>query len=220
MTTITIDGMDITIPTGSAVVMTYDSLFAQILNYTERTDQEFIDTVPTIIALAESSIAAALKTYLQLTVVETTLTANQSVLNKPARWKKTVSMKTNGNPIKIRGQDYVAYFQSESTNAQPLYYAEYDYNNWAFAPIPDQSYPVEIIYYSEIQPLDSQNQQNLFTRETPQLMLYACMYHAMTYLKALDKIDSWKSYYNDELQAVKKEDNSRRLDRNVTVQEP
>jgi len=129
-------------------------------------------------------------------------------------------MKTNGNPMLIRSQDYIALYQSQSANGQPLYYADYDYNNWTFAPKPDQSYPVEIIYYSEIQPLDSQNQQNLFTRETPQLMLYSCMYHAMTYLKALDKIAVWKGYYEDELQAIKKEDNARRVDRNTTVQEP
>ena len=220
MTTVTIDGQTITIPTSNAVVMTYDSLYTQILNYSERTDQEFIDTIPTIIALTESSIAAALKTYLQLTVVETTLATNQVILAKPARWKKTVSMKTNGNPVKIRSQDYVAYFQNESSPGQPLYYADYDYNNWAFAPAPDQSYPVEIIYYSEIQPLDSANQQNLFTRETPQLMLYGCMYHAMTYLKALDKMASWKGYYDAEMKAIKDEDNARRVDRNTSVQEP
>jgi len=220
MTTVTIDGQDIIIPVSNAVVMTYDSLYTQILNYSERTDQEFIDTIPTIIALTESSIAAALKTYLQLTVVETTLAQNQVILNKPARWKKTVSMKTNGKPMLIRSQDYIAQYQSESSPGQPLYYADYDFNNWAFAPAPDKTYPVEIIYYSEIQPLDSQNQQNLFTQETPQLMLYGCMYHAMTYLKALDKMASWKGYYDAEMKAIKDEDNARRVDRNTTVQEP
>lgn len=220
MTTITVDGQTIDIPQSNSVIMTFDSLYAQILNYSERTDQEFIDTIPTIIALTEASIAAALKTYLQLTVVETTLAAGQTVLSKPARWKKTVSMKTNGKPMLIRSQDYIAQYQSESDDGVPLYYADYDYNNWTFAPAPDQEYPVEIIYYSEIQPLDSSNQQNLFTRETPQLMLYGCMYHAMTYLKALDKMVSWKGYYDAEMQAIKKEDNARRVDRNTSVQEP
>lgn len=219
-TQVTIDGQLINLAGANTVVMTYDSLYAQILNYSERTDQEFIDTIPTIIALTESSIAAALKTYLQLTVVETTLAKNQVVLSKPARWKKTVSMKTNGKPMLLRSQDYIAQYQSESNPSQPLYYADYDFNNWAFAPAPDQAYPVEIIYYSEIQPLDIANQQNLFTRETPQLMLYGCMYHAMAYLKALDKMTSWKGYYDAEMKAIKNEDNSRRVDRNTSVQEP
>lgn len=200
--------------------MTYDSLTADILNYCERNDQQFIDTLPTIIAMTEAQIAAELKTFEQLIVVETTLAENQVVLNKPARWRKTVSMKVNGQPILPRGQDYVAQYQDESSNGAPLYYADYDYNNWAFAPKPDQQYPVEIIYYAEIQPLDAENQQNLFTQVCPQLMLYGSLYHSMVYLKALDKIATYQNYYNTAMQALKKEDNSRRIDRNTTVQEP
>lgn len=201
-------------------VMTFDSLTADIINYTERNDSVFVATIPTIIALAEASIAAELKTFLQLIVVETTLAANQTVLAKPARWRKTVSMKVNGEPVLLRGQDYVAMYQSESSGSQPKYYADYDYMNWTFAPAPSASVPVEIIYYSLIQPLDSNNQQNLFTLTTPQLMLYASMYHAMVYLKAQDKIDTWKGYFNEAIASIKKEDNARRIDRNVTVQEP
>jgi hypothetical protein len=114
----------------------------------------------------------------------------------------------------------VAQYQSESSPGLPLYYAEYDYNNWNFAPVPDQAYPVEIIYYSEIQPLDSTNQQNLFTREAPQAMLFGTLLQAQGYLKALDKLPVWKQYYADAIAALKKEDNSRRIDRNTTVQEP
>ena len=129
-------------------------------------------------------------------------------------------MKVNGQPMLIRSQDYVAQYQSESANGQPLYYADYDYSNWNFAPKPDQEYPVEIIYYSEIQPLDAQNQQNLFTSIAPQAMLYGTLVQAQGYLKALDKLPVWRQYYADALAALKKEDNARRVDRNTTVQEP
>jgi len=203
-----------------SVVMTYDSLVLDVQQYMERNDPGFVAQIPSLIALTESKIAAELKTYLQLTVVETTLATNQSVLAKPARWRKTVSMKVNGQPILLRSQDYIAQYQAESANGKPVYYAEYDYNNWNFAPKPDAAYPVEIIYYSEIQPLDDTNQQNLFTRETPQLMLYGTLLAAQGYLKALDKLEVWKGYYSEALAAIKKEDNARRIDRNTTVQEP
>jgi len=203
-----------------SVVMTYDSLVLDVQQYMERDDPGFVAQIPSLIALTESKIASELKTYLQLTVVETTLATNQVILAKPARWRKTVSMKVNGQPILLRSQDYVAQYQAESDNGKPVYYAEYDYNNWNFAPKPDATYPVEIIYYSEIQPLDDTNQQNLLTRETPQLMLYGTLLAAQGYLKALDKLEVWKGYYNEALAAIKKEDNARRIDRNTTVQEP
>jgi hypothetical protein len=200
--------------------MTYDSLVLNVQQYMERNDPDFIAQIPNLIALAESSIAAELKTYMQLIVVETNLAQNQTVLNKPARWRKTVSMKVNGTPVLLRSQDYVAQYLSESDSSKPLYYADYDYSNWNFAPLPDQNYPVEIIYYAEIQPLDQQNQQNLWTAIAPQAMLYGTLLQAQGYLKALDKLQMWKGYYTDALAALKKEDSSRRIDRNVTVQEP
>jgi hypothetical protein len=203
-----------------SVIQTYDSLVLNVQQYMERNDPDFIAQIPNLIALAESSIAAELKTYMQLIVVETNLAQNQTVLNKPARWRKTVSMKVNGTPVLLRSQDYVAQYLSESDNAKPLYYADYDYNNWNFAPLPDQNYPVEIIYYAEIQPLDQQNQQNLWTAIAPQAMLYGTLLQAQGYLKALDKLPVWKQYYTDAIAALKKEDNTRRIDRNTTVQEP
>ena len=200
--------------------MSYDSLVLNIQQYMERNDPDFIAQIPNLIALAESSIAAELKTYMQLIVVETSLAANQTVLNKPARWRKTVSMKVNGKPILLRSQDYVAQYLSESTGGKPTYYSEYDYSNWNFAPAPDVAYPVEIIYYAEVQPLDEVNQQNLWTAIAPQAMLYGALLQAQGYLKALDKLPVWKSYYTDSITALKKEDDSRRVDRNTSVQEP
>ena len=200
--------------------MTYDSLVANIQQYMERNDADFVAQIPNLIALAESSIAAELKTYLQLIVVETNLATNQTILNKPARWRKTVSMKVNGEPVLLRSQDYVSMYLAESSGGKPLYYADYDFNNWNFAPSPNASYPVEIIYYAEIQPLDSNNQQNLWTEIAPQAMLFGALLQAQGYLKALDKLPVWKQYYTDAITALKKEDDARRVDRNTTIQEP
>jgi hypothetical protein len=203
-----------------AVQMSYNSLVENVQQYMERDDAGFVAQIPSLISIAESRIASELKTYLQLTVVETTVVSNQTVISKPVRWRKTASMKINGQPVLLRSQDYIAQYQSQSSNGQPLYYADYDYDNWAIAPRSDATYSVEICYYSEIQPLDNANQQNLFTRETPQLMLYGTLLAAQGYLKALDKLPVWKQYYDDALKSVKSEDNSRRVDRNVSVQEP
>ena len=68
-----------------AYVQTYDNLVADVINYMERDDAQFVAQIPNLIGLAESAIAAELKTFLQLVVVETSLATNQVVLNKPAR---------------------------------------------------------------------------------------------------------------------------------------
>ena len=103
-------------------------------------------------------------------------------------------MKVGGKPILERSQDYLAQYTSESTDGTPLYYASYDYDNWMIAPAPAVDTPVEIIYYSRVQPLDSTNQENLFTRECPQALLFGTLLQAQGYLKALDKLPVWKQY--------------------------
>jgi hypothetical protein len=204
----------------SAQTMTYDSLVEDVKRYCERNDASFVEQIPRLIMLTEQSIAAEIKTLMQLNVVNTTLIVNNPVLEKPVRWRKTISMKINGQPILNRSMDYVTQFQTESSPGQPLYYGDYDYDHWALAPIPNSAYTVEIIYYSRIQPLDIENQENLLTREAPQALLFGTLLQTQGYLKNTDKLAVWKGYYDAAISALKGEDQRRMVDRNATRQEP
>ena len=134
----------------SVPVMTYDSLVADIITYSERDDPDFVAQIPSLILLAEYDIATQVKALWELSPVETTLIPGLrgATVLKPAYWRKTVSMSINGQPLTHRSQDYVKQFQYESNQGQPVFYSDYDYNHWALAPIPDQAYTVEITYYS------------------------------------------------------------------------
>lgn len=200
--------------------MTYDSLVEDIKRYCERNDASFVDQIPRLIMLTEQSIAAEIKTLMQLNVVNTALTVNNPVLEKPVRWRKTISMKINGQPILNRSMDYVTQFQSEAPTGQPLYYGDYDYDHWSLAPIPNSAYTVEMIYYSRIQPLDIENQENLLTREAPQALLFGALLQTQGYLKNTDKLAVWKGYYDAAIGALKGEDQRRMIDRNAVRQEP
>ena len=204
----------------AAEAMTYDSLVEDVITYSERDDVSFVAQIPRLIMLTEQSIAAQIKTLMQLNVVNTTLTVNNPVIQKPARWRKTTSMKINGQPVLNRSMDYVTQFQTESDNGQPLYYGDYDYDHWALAPIPDDDYSLQIIYYSRIQPLDITNQENLLTREAPQALLYGTLLQAQGFIKNADKLAMWKQYYDEAINALKGEDQKRMVDRNATRQEP
>jgi hypothetical protein len=204
----------------AAQTMTYDSLVEDIKRYCERNDASFVDQIPRLIMLTEQSIAAEIKTLMQLNVVNTTLIVNNPVIQKPVRWRKTISMKVNGQPILNRSMDYVTQFQSESPTGQPLYYGDYDYDHWSLAPIPNSAYTVEMIYYSRIQPLDIENQENLLTREAPQALLFGALLQTQGYLKNTDKLAVWKGYYDAAIGALKGEDQRRMIDRNAVRQEP
>jgi hypothetical protein len=201
-------------------VMTYDSLVADVQNYMERDDPQFVAQIPSLIYLAEQSLAAEIKTLQQLTVVEVTVLAGQFILQKPALWKKTISVKANGQPIVKRTQDYLAQFTSESSTGTVQYYAEYDYDNFMLSPTPSANTSIELTYYGLVQPLNTDNQQNLITREIPQALLFGTLLQAQGYLKAIDKLAVWKQYYTDAISAIKNEDKLRSIDRNTVAMEP
>tara|TARA_R110002126_G_scaffold25812_9_gene87960 strand:- start:7306 stop:7926 length:621 start_codon:yes stop_codon:yes gene_type:complete len=201
-------------------VMTYDSLVADVQNYMERDDPQFVAQIPSLIYLAEQSLAAEIKTLQQLTVVEVTVLTGQFILQKPALWKKTISVKANGQPIVKRTQDYLAQFTAESSTGTVQYYAEYDYDNFMLSPTPSANTSIELTYYGLVQPLNTDNQQNLITREIPQALLFGTLLQAQGYLKAIDKLAVWKQYYTDAISAIKNEDKLRSIDRNTVAMEP
>ena len=73
----------------TTVVMTYDSLVADIQSYLERNDTQTLDKIPTFIMLAEQVIASQIKFLGNLTVNTSTMTLGDPVISKPARWHKT-----------------------------------------------------------------------------------------------------------------------------------
>ena len=76
----------------TASVMTYDSLVENIQSYLDRTDADTLAKIPLFIMLAEQIIASQIKFLGNLTVQTSNMVIGQPIIDKPARWHKTVSM--------------------------------------------------------------------------------------------------------------------------------
>ena len=206
----------------TAAVMTYSSLVADISSYLERTDQATLEKIPTFIMLAEQVIAAEIKFLGNLTPMQSTLVANQAVIDKPARWHKTVSMNVTvggvRQPVFLRKYEYLReYWPNPTQTDAPKYYADYDYTHWLIAPTPDDDYAFEVLYYERIQPLDSSNQVNWFTIYAPQALLYGTLLQAMPFLKNDERIPMWQAQYDKIMQVLKAEDIQRMGDRQAVA---
>lgn len=201
-----------------AAVMTYDSLVNDIETYLERTDQATLEKIPTFIMLAEQVIAAELKFLGNLTVAESNMVANQPVIDKPARWRKTVSMNITvagkRYPVLLRKYEYLREYWPDPTQTDaPQYYCDYDYTHWLVAPTPATDYSYEVLYYERVQPLDSSNQTNWFTIYAPQALLYGSLLQAMPFLKNDERIPMWQQQYSNIMGVLKAEDVTRVGDR-------
>jgi len=202
----------------TAAVMTYDSLVEDVQSYLERTDAATIAKIPLFIMLAEQVIAAEIKFLGNLTVNTSQMVANANVIDKPARWHKTVSMNVTvggkRQPILSRKYEYIRnYWPDPAQTGEPLFYCDYDYTHWLVGPTPDVAYNFEVLYYERAQPLDSSNQTNWFTIYAPQALLYGTLLQAMPFLKNDDRVPMWKAEYSQIIEVLKAEDKLRVADR-------
>ena len=207
--------------TNPSWVMTYDSLTSTVLQYLERKDAAVVNQLPTFITLAEFEIAQEIKTLGQLQVVEAVMQAGNPVIQKPARWRKTVSMNISvggvKQPVFLRKYEYLKnYWPNTSQTDVPLYYADTDWDHWYIAPTPNQDYSFEVLYYERIAPLSSENQTNWITQNAPNAMLFGTLLQAMPFLKN-DQRQIFQQKYTEALQALKTEDVARVGDRQAVA---
>jgi hypothetical protein len=198
-------------------VLTYDSLTEMVKQYLERKDAAVVNAIPTFITLAEFEIAEQIKMLGQLQVVESTMSAGNPVLQKPARWRKTVSMNVTVDgkkqPVLLRKYEYLKNYWPDATATDvPLFYADTDWDHWYIAPTPDQAYSFEVLYYERMAPLSSTNQTNWITQNAPNAMLFGTLLQAMPFLKN-DQRQIFQQKYMESLQALKAEDVARVGDR-------
>jgi hypothetical protein len=206
----------------SASVMTYDSLVENVQSYLERTDTATLDKIPLFIMLAEQIIASQIKFLGNLTVQSSTMTLNSNVIDKPARWHKTVSMNITvagkRQPVLLRRYEYLReYWPNPALTDVPKFYTDYDYTHWMVAPTPNDDYVFEVLYYERLQPLDSSNQVNWFTIYAPQALLYGTLLQAMPFLKNDDRVPLWQAMYQQSMDILVAEDKLRVADRQAVA---
>jgi len=209
-----------------ATTMTFETLKEDVRRYLERgatlaSDAVVYAQIPRLINLAERRIARELKIQGFINVVTDTLTVGTSVYPKPDRWRDTVSINIGtgtGNaqrtPVFARSYEYLrSYWPDESQRATPLFYADYNYQNWLIAPTPDAAYPIEILYYELPPLLDDVTQTNWLTEYAPQVLLYATLVEATPFLKNDERIPVWQNMYDRAAAMLNGEDLGKILDR-------
>jgi hypothetical protein len=202
-----------------AYVMTFSSLQEDLRRYLERgftseSDPIVYDQLPRLINFAERRVARDLKVQGFIRAVQTPLTIGSAVLEKPDRWRDTVSMHTQGQPLYARSYEYLrSYWPDEAATGTPEFYADYDYNHWLIAPTPVAASTLEIIYYEMPRLLDDDSQTNWLTEYAPNVLLYAALLEATPFLKNDERIGTWQAMYSAAAEALNGEDMKKVLDR-------
>lgn len=195
--------------------MTYSSLVDSIQSYAERTDSTFVARIPEFIAMAENRIASEVHGLGFRRVVTGTFGVGSPLIDKPVRWRETAEFSFLNSLsqrvyLKQRSYNYLRmYWPEQADTGIPAYYADYDYEHFLIAPTPSDDFTFELQYHERPDPLDSTNQTSWTTRYAPQLLLYASLLEAQTYLMRPDQLQTFTGLYQTAAQAVQKESERR-----------
>lgn len=211
--------------------MTYDSLFQDLLQYSEQSEQSDTDLaqqLPQIIYQAQLSLANRLKIQGYRNIVVGNLTPHSRVLPKPTGWRNTVTFVVRSNTptsttypvrnlLRMRSFEYInMQFPDTTTRGLPSVYTDYDLNNWVLGDTPDQAYPFEITIY-QLPPLLSEDvQTNYLTEFIPNALLYQCLLNLAPFMKDDGRIPTWKLMLDQELQSINTEELMKIVDRTQT----
>ena len=209
----------------TAYALTYDGLTNLVLQYLERSDAAVVNFIPTAVMLAEFEIAQDIKTLGQMIVVDGAMTSGNPVIAKPALWRKTVSMtlvNSSGEkqPIYLRKLEYLnSYAQDVTATGTPLYYADYNYDNWFVAPTPSTGFSFEALCYTRLAPLSSSNQTNWLTQNAPNALIFGTLKQTAPFLKDDARLATWSQMFDTAMAALKAEDQLRIGDRQAIAQD-
>lgn len=124
------------------------------------------------------------------------------------------------NPVKPLSYEALRrYWPNDTLTGMPVYYADYDYQHWLFAPTPDEARPFEVLYWQLPPLLDNTNQTNWLTEYAPNLLLYATLLESAPFLKNDERVQVWQGFYDRALQGLNGEEIRKIVDRNMVRQE-
>jgi len=191
--------------------MNYNSLTQQIEDYSNRTDQFFISQIPDFINQGVSRIYSEARSigFQKIVPGNPEFTENSPLIPKPIDWKETISFsyiipgaQPITNYVLPRTYEFCkTYSPNSATRGNPLFYADYSMptsNAGAgqifITPTPTLALNYELIYLS-LPLFNQENPVNFLTDKYPSLLLYACLFEAIPFLKDDERISTFEALY-------------------------
>lgn len=173
---------------------TYSELVSTVESYLARTDLTSI--IPTFIQLAQDRMTRDLRTREMLKIATTD--ANDNTVELPSDFLEMRELHFQGNPpitLEYESPDKFFRDQLTTTSGLPYYYTIIGYE-FQFAPAPDSSMTLQMLYYAKPTYISSTVSSNLYLANYPDALLYATLAEAEPYLFNDQRVQVWASMYD------------------------
>ena len=191
--------------------MNYAELKQAIQDYTENTETTFVNNIPLFIRASEERILKTVQLDLFRRNQTATLTAANPYLNCPSDFLAPFSLSytLNGAREFIEFKDVSlvqTYTPNTATQGVPVYYAQFDVDNFLVAPTPDVNYPVELHYLYRPTSLTAggDNGTTWISVNGDLALLYGSLVEAYIFMKGeQDIMQQYTQRFNESIIALK-----------------
>ena len=201
--------------------MNYTTLIEQIKEYVNRSDHLFIKQIPNFIGQGLDRIYSEAKNINFEKLNTLPLAINTFNLNKPADWKKTLSLEVTNTPIAgneaitkfllLRSYEFCKTYSPNGTiTGEPVFYSNTP-TGFFIVPTANERYTVTIRYISKPR-LNQTYTTNIITNEYPRLLLYACLMEAIPFIRDDERAATIEQFYKSALDNINQDTDERYTD--------
>jgi len=183
-------------------ITTYAELQAAIASWLNRDD--LTSTIPNFIDMVEADMSRTIRHWRMEKRSIADLTTQYSAL--PSDFYEPIRLSiTSGTTysLELVGQADLLRLRQRTDNVtgRPQYYAMTDGSIEVF-PTPDDTYTLEMVYYSKIIPLTDVNPSNWVLNYYPDAYLYGSLIHSAPFLADDNRLSIWAALYDNAINAI------------------
>ena len=184
----------------------YSALKTTIANYLGRSD--LTTQIPDFITLAETRLARELRTRQMLKSATSPMTSGDAKVALPTDFLEVRDLYIQGNPrmpVTYLAPSAFTRDARADESGLPVYYTVLA-SEFLFAPIPDGTRTLEILYYAKPAVLSDSNSSNVFLANYPDALLYGALAEAEPYLINDARVQLWISLYDRAINSISESD--------------
>ena len=202
--------------------MTYTELVQKIRDYTEVDSNVLTSTIiDGFIENAEWRIQRDTDSDYQRQYQTANLISGQKFINLPSPYSivrsvqiftsTDTSLSGDRSYLEVRDTSFISEYNNTNATGFPKYYANWYEDTIAFAPIPDNTYSIQVNYILKPPQLSATNTTSYLSQYFPNGLLYACLVEAFSFLKGPnDLLQLYEGKYKQVLEGFSVEQMGRR----------
>jgi len=180
----------------------YSALKTTVASYLARSDLTAM--IPDFIRLAELRLQRDLRIRQMLTVAQASTTGGVSTVGVPSDFLEMRDIHIVANPVRTLSYEAPNSFYRNTRSTESGVPNSYTVlaDDMQFAPIPDSTYVLQMLYYAKPPVLSEINPSNVFLANTPDALLYGALGEAEPYLMNDARLQVWAALYDRAVNSI------------------